>query len=287
MVLEQVPGVADAPAPTPPAPQAEPVPEPEPVEAEAEEQGEVEPEGEEAPPVTTFRDTIEEWRADEARKAEIEEWESELRRDQQSKTQKQLQPLYEKAAQTAQQYQETAQTAVNYGAAVLQKLNAIEKAGIAEEGEIGQVLAQHLGPFAQLMGGLTQRAGEHMGRDWMIAILSDHAGTEADSYRQRLRASESTGDSPEVKVLIVKEWFDTAVAEREKKAEEKGYRRGLKESGKAVARKGAAEANASAGPDTAKGGSGGFGKPYAQLTSEQRQQLQKEDRVDAYIQKYG
>lgn len=272
-----------APPPSEPSPEVKDAPQPE--------TGEPPESPDEAPPVVerTWGTILEEVQENEGWRTDYDTHITDIKREEQSVTQKKLQPLLEQADATARENLRQHQSALQSGATVLKKLMEIEKGGTFADGELTQVLTNELAPFVAVMTGQTGLKGWYDGLNWAMFHGGEHLENPevAQSHRERLKTAQDAGQPEEFRKAILRDWLDETLKGEREKAEEKGYRRGLKESTKAAVKVAVADKRAGAGPDGAGGGTGGETKPYAQLQPDQRAALRKDGGVDQYTQKHG
>lgn len=277
----ETPAAAPVAPPTAP-PVAEPAPEPTPQEGVAEEaevaSGE-EVEGGDAPAAEyTLPDTFEALEEYVKGHAELgpalEERDEKIRKDTQSATQKRLQPLFEKAKTNTANYEAAARQANQSIGTLLSTVQKMEKDGVVEPGELGQAIAQHAPRFVELLSGLTRTKGWYDAMEWQVSQGDPKIAAE---FRPRIQTAQLTGaDESELK-MIAQDYLDAVVAEREKIADDRGYRRGLKDRKDAATKSAKGESRSGAGPDTVSGTAGG-NKKYSQMTFEERQALSPDER---------
>jgi hypothetical protein len=256
---DETPGAATLAAPpTPPVP--------EPVDAPIEESA-PEPEGagetdtavSEAPPAAytlpqTYEELEEALKGHEELSSAYQARLDETRKTAQSETQKRLQPLYERTRQNTQQLAADAQRAANGIGELLGTVKKFEEQGYVETGTFAQAIAQHAPEFGHVLANLTSIKGQYDGIGFLMSSLAPES---FETYRDRLNQAQlSAATADEVK-LLAQDWFDSTVEEREKKAEEKGYRRGLKEGSGASTAVAKGQIRGKGGPDTAQATSGG------------------------------
>ena len=271
MVQEAETAVA-APAPPPPAKTAEP----EAPTTGAEEEALVTPgeeTGEESPAPEEQSEDEEDYTALKERILSKEHLKSaydadleEVRKEARSETQRRLQPLAEKASKKAAEYaQNTAHLAQSVDQ-VFGLLNKAEREGTLDEGTVGQAIARFAPAFAEVMGGMSYSRGYYDSAAHFTAKAAEVMGIPELAQKFSSRWQNLHLDADDYNVIVA-DWVEAATAEKEKKAEDRGYNRGLKDgrkAGSAITKAGVRDGQ---GADTAqKGAGGGGGKlTYAQI----------------------
>ena len=181
----------------------------------------------------------------------------------QAEGQRRTQPLYERAAKKANEYAASASQAAQIMTALYDTVQKAQEDGSLSDNILGRAVATYAPQYAEVMAGLTHEKGVF---DGVMEVAIELAGNDKlkGEFQSRLNTAQLTGADREERVMIIRDLFDAAVAEREKKADDKGYRRGLKEASTAPARAGEVKNAAGAGPDTARGG-GSPGMTYDKL----------------------
>ena len=188
--------------------------------------------------------------ADEELKKEydshLEPFRQEERRKGLSEAQRRLQPML-------QTYRDAA-TASNLG--IQEIFKAVQKAakdGLVDTDTVVEALRSQ--PQAwDALNGLSHIAGTFDGAKSLIRLMASDNPDLAAQYQARVDGVLVGSDTSEA---VAADFMDALISEREKKAEEKGYKRGLKEWKTGMAEEVKATARPGQGPSTAKTTSGG------------------------------
>lgn len=282
-------------APEPPAPPAQG--EPEVPAAPAEEavvptdEAEETPDAEETP--LPYDEWKEQWNEDykSSFEAELEQ----AKKDGHSEAQRRLQPKLDKIQQYAQQSQQHLQNISAELPKFLQWVNEREADGTFEPGEFWNEVSRRSPGMAAMagIGALKNWQDAHAGMAYNLGAAAgifpddpSQAGTNPD-YVRFVNSFAGAMDNADFK-MAAQDFMDFLKDGIEKNAEERGYKRGLRE-GKQVATNAAkAQGRQGQGGDSAAGGIAG-GRTWSSLTPQQRADIAAKgpQAVDAYIAQNG
>ena len=189
-----------------------------------------------------------------------------------------FQPLYDRAKSNSDRTVQLAEESRQGIEHLFQTVARMEQSGIVNPGDFAAAIAKHAPGMVASLANIDKINGWNDGQAWLMHTIDPKA---YEAIHEKFSTARMTGAGSEDIKLVAQDWIDSVVAEREKSAEDRGYRRGLKDRTAAATTAAKATTRNGSGPDTASGTTGGS-KPYTKMSTEERSKLSPSER-DAAI----